>query len=147
LILGLVKGVIVGGAVGLGAYALGLSGAFHWITYGLVGALVGLLVGRPIWSHLLDKKSTAWVSILKAIFGFGIGAGIYALVAKVWGGMDIAFQGETRNVYDWQPLLGGAIGAVYGMFVEVDDAAPKEADAKAPAKKPAGPGTKGALKK
>src|SRR6187549_1156070 len=57
LLIGLVKGAVVGGAVGYGAYYLGLGGAFHWITYGVIGALVGLLCGRPFWSHLLDKSS------------------------------------------------------------------------------------------
>jgi len=129
LILGLIKGAVIGGGLGYGAYAADLGGGFHWVTYGLVGALVGLLVGRPVWSHLLDKKSTVWTALLKGIFGFGVGAGLYALVAKVWGGMDLDLMGETRNVYDWPFVLGGAIGALWGAFVEVDDA-PPPADAK-----------------
>jgi hypothetical protein len=135
LLLGLVKGAVVGAVVGLGAYALDLRGGFNWVTYGLVGVVVGLLVGRPIWSHLRDRSSTIVVSVLKAIVGFGIGAGLYALVAKVWGGFDLSFEGETRNVIDWQPLLGAVIGAVYGAWVELDDAPPKtQVDAEAPAK-------------
>lgn len=124
LFLGLVKGLVIGGGVGYGAYSLDLGGAFHWITYGLVGALVGLLCGRPFWSHLFDKSSTTWTAILKGIFGFGVGVGLYALVAKVWGGFDLAMMDETRLVQDWQFVLGGAIGALYGAFVEVDDAPP-----------------------
>lgn len=130
LILGLIKGTIVGGLVGLGAYVLGKSGAWHWITYGLVGFMVGLLVGRPIWSHLMDKSSTVVVSVLKGIVGYGFGVGLYAVIAKVWGGMDIDFAGNVRNLYDWQPVLGAAIGGLYGAWVEVDDA-PAKPDAKA----------------
>lgn len=122
LILGLVKGAVIGGAVGYGAYALDLRGGFHWLTYGAVGALVGLLVGRPFWSHIRDKGSTAWTAILKGIFGYGVGVGLYALVAKAWGGFDLSIAEESRNVIDWQFALGGAIGALYGAFVEVDDA-------------------------
>jgi len=121
LLIGMVKGLVVGGAIGYGAYALGLGGGFNWITYGLVGAMVGLLVGRPLWSLIMDKNGTTVVSMLKAIFGFGVGCGLYALVAKVWGGFDLQISGLTRNVYDWQPLLGAAIGGVYGGFVELDD--------------------------
>lgn len=136
LLLGLVKGVIIGAGVGYGAFALGLGGAFNWVTYGAVGALVGLLVGRPIWSHILDKRSTAVTSILKAAFGFGIGCGLYALIAKVWGGGGLqlaaisdALGAEPRDLIDWQFVTGGAIGALYGAFVEVDDApAPAEGE-------------------
>ena len=130
LILGLIKGTIVGGLVGLGAYVLGKQGAWHWVTYGLVGFMVGLLVGRPLWSHLLDKSSTVVVSVLKGIVGYGFGIGLYAVIAKVWGGMDIEFAGSMRNLYDWQPLMGAAIGGLYGAWVEVDDAPAKKGAAK-----------------
>ena len=124
LLLGLVKGLVIGAAVGYGAFALELDGGFHWLTYGMIGALVGLLVGRPIWSNILDKNATSWVSILKAVFGFGVGCGIFALVKEVWGGFDLELsflaEGE-RNLYDWQPVFGGALGALYGAFVELDD--------------------------
>ena len=137
LLIGLLKGAIVGAGVGYGAYYLGLGGAFHWITYGVIGALVGLLCGRPIWSHLLDKSSTTWTAILKGIFGFGIGVGLYAIVAKAWGGFELSMLDETRLVQDWPFALGGAIGALYGAFVEVDDKPPPGAD-----RKPDGPGSK-----
>lgn len=122
LILGLLKGAVIGGGLGYGAYAAGLGGGFNWVTYGLVGFVVGILVGRPIWSHLLDKSSTVWTPILKGVFGFGIGVGIYALVGKVWGTFDLSLMDQTRRAHDWPFVLGGAIGALYGAFVEVDDA-------------------------
>lgn len=128
LLIGLVKGAVIGGAVGYGAYTLGLGGAFHWITYGVIGAMVGLLCGRPLWSHLLDKSSTTWTAILKGIFGFGVGVGLYAIVAKAWGGFELSLMDETRLVQDWPFALGGAIGALYGAFVEVDDKPPPGAD-------------------
>ena len=126
LLLGLIKGAFVGGLVGVGAYALNLTGAFHWITYGFVGAVVGLLVGRPFWSHLFDKGSTIFVSVLKALVGFGVGVGVYAIVAKAWGGFSLDLAGEVRNVFDWQYIMGAAIGALYGAWVEIDDAPKKE---------------------
>jgi hypothetical protein len=137
LLLGLVKGAVIGAGIGYGAYSLGWGGGFHWVTYGLVGAFVGLLVGRPIWSHLLDKQSTAVTSLLKAIVGFGIGCGIYALVAKAWGAFDVTLAGETRKLYDWQYLFGGLLGGVYGAWVEVDDAPAKPSGGGPAAAKPA----------
>jgi hypothetical protein len=130
LLIGMVKGLVIGGAIGYGAYALGLGGGFNWVTYGAVGAMVGLLVGRPLWSLIMDKNGTTVVSMLKAIFGFGVGCGLYALVAKVWGGFNVELSGVTRNVYDWQPILGAAIGGVYGGFVELDDSVDDKAKKK-----------------
>jgi hypothetical protein len=136
LVLGLIKGTVIGGLLGLAAYQLGWTGGLHWLTYGLVGFMVGLLVGRPIWSHLIDKNSTVVVSVLKGIVGYGIGIGIYALVAKAWGGGgDFQLMGEgERVIYDWQPLFGAIVGAIYGAWVEVDDAPPAEPKAKTGAK-------------
>ena len=149
LILGMLKGLVLGAGIGYGAYTLGLGGAFHWITYGLVGAVVGLLVGRPLWSLIFDKNATTATGMLKAIFGFGVGVGLYALVAKVWGGFDLSLNGETHLVQDWQPIFGGLFGAIYGGFVELDDsvgdgksktaAAAKELPAAAPAPRKAAP--------
>ena len=123
LVIGLIKGLVIGGLVGLGAYKLGMTGGFHYLTYGLIGLLVGLLVGRPIWTHLSDKDSTVWVSVLKSIVGYLIGIGLFALIGKAIG-PDITLQGETRPMMDWQPLLGAIIGGIYGAWVEADDAAP-----------------------
>ncbi len=122
LLLGLLKGAVIGGALGYGAYAAGLDGIFNWVTYGLCGALVGVVAGRPIWALITDKNSTSWISVLKAVFGFGIACGIYALVAKVWGGFDLVLGQETRRVQDWQPIFGAAIGGFWGAFIEIDDA-------------------------
>lgn len=120
LLVGLVKGAVIGGAVGYGALALGNATGFSngWLTFGIVGMLVGLLVGRPLWSLIRDKSATTWVGALKAAFGFGVGCGLYAIIAKAWGPTF-----EIASVpAQWPPLMGGAIGAVYGAFVEIDDA-------------------------
>ena len=126
LIIGLVKGAVIGGALGYGAYAAGMDGGFNWLTYGVIGAFVGLLVGRPLWSHLADKHSTAVTSVIKAVFGYGMCVGLYALVAKVWGGFELsisALEDQPRNLYDWPFILGPVIGGLWGAWVEADDAA------------------------
>jgi hypothetical protein len=125
LVVGILKGAILGGALGYGAFMLeGATGFVSaWLTYGVIGALVGLVVGRPIWSLLRDKNATAWVSILKAAFGFGIGCGLYALVSRVLHPeLNVLIAGDRINLFQWPVTLGGAIGAVYGGFVELDDA-------------------------
>lgn len=126
LVLGLIKGIVIGGLVGLGAYKLGMTGGWHWLTYGLIGVFIGLLVGRPIWSIMRDKDATIWTVVMKGILGYMICIILYAIVAKAWGAFDItisSIQEEPRNLYDWQPLFGGILGALYGGFVEFDDAA------------------------
>jgi hypothetical protein len=123
LLIGILKGAVIGAALGYGAFALGdipvLSNP--WILFGLIGAFVGLFVGRPIWSLIRDKNATSVIAILKAAFGFGIGCGLYAIIAKAWGpSADIQVSGYP--IFYWSPTLGGAIGAVYGGFVALDDA-------------------------
>ena len=122
LVVGILKGAVIGGAVGYGADALAKATGFGspWLTFGVIGALVGLIAGRPIWALIRDKNATSWVSILKAAFGFGIGCGLYALVAKVW--HPAAIMVGEFDIFSWPVTLGGAIGAVYGGFVELDDA-------------------------
>jgi hypothetical protein len=142
LVVGILKGAVIGGAVGYGAFAMATATGFGspWLTYGAIGALVGLIAGRPIWSLIRDKNATSWVSILKAAFGFGVGCGLYAIIAKAWNPAALVVAGY--DVFTWPVTLGGAIGAVYGGFVELDDAIgddKKPAPGKpAPAKLPPG---------
>lgn len=146
LVVGILKGAVIGAAVGYGAFAMATATGFGspWLTYGVIGALVGLIAGRPIWSLIRDKNATTWVSILKAAFGFGVGCGLYAIIAKAWSPAALVVAGY--DVFTWPVTLGGAIGAVYGGFVELDDAigddkkpaSAKQAPAKAPAKLPPG---------
>ena len=122
LLLGLLKGGVIGGAIGYVAFALDLRGGTHWLSYGLVGAVVGLLVGKPVWAHLRAASGTVVTPILKSIVGYGIAVGLFAIVAKAWGGFDLEIADESRHIYDWQHIMGAAIGAIYGAFVELDDA-------------------------
>jgi hypothetical protein len=143
LLLGMAKGLVIGGALGYGAYAAGLDGGWNWLTYGVVGLLVGLLVGKPLWSLIMDKNSTTVVGALKAVFGFGVCVGLYAIVAKAWGPSGPSFSlldASVRPFWAWQPVMGGLAGAVYGGFVELDDslddnAAKKKQVAAGPQKK------------
>jgi hypothetical protein len=138
LLVGILKGAVIGGALGYGAYALGEVPVLTnpWVLYGLIGVIVGLFVGKPIWTLIRDQNATIWIAVLKGAFGFGIGCGLYALIAKV---IDPSLAISTiPNVFAWPPALGGAIGALYGGFVELDDAIGEDPSKKpAPARKPA----------
>ncbi|MGE0870136.1 MAG: hypothetical protein AB7P03_16345 [Kofleriaceae bacterium] len=122
LFIGILKGAILGAATGYGAHALHESTGFFngWLTYGVVGALIGLFVGRPFWALIRDKNATTVVAGLKAAFGFGVGCGLYALVAKLWR-PELHIAAYDGNLVAWPPVLGGLIGAVWGGFVELDD--------------------------
>ena len=136
LLVGLLKGAVIGGAVGYGAFALGDATGFSngWLTYGVVGMLVGLLVGRPLWSLIRDKSATTWVGVLKAAFGFGIGCGLYAIIAKAWGPSDdvlkIAGHGAYAETADagrtWTPVPNDLPGLDLHALV-VDPADPAHA--------------------
>jgi hypothetical protein len=136
LVVGILKGAIIGGALGYGAFALADATGFAnpWITYGAIGALVGVIAGRPIWSLIRDKNATAWISILKAAFGFALGCGLYWIISRAWNPSAILVA--DYNIFTWQVTLGGAIGAIYGGFVELDDAI---GDDKKPGAQPTAP--------
>ena len=63
--------------------------------------------------------------------GFGVGAGLYALGHKVLGDPMLSLAGQSRPLTGWTYLFGGLVGAIYGAWVEVDDAPAKPAAAKA----------------
>ena len=126
-LLGLIKGALIGGGIGYCLLKLGNpSGILVYLCCGIVGAVVGLLCGRAPW-----HAETIWTPILKVIFGFGIGAGLYALGHRFAPGMSLTIQGFTEPT----SLRSGAtlapiIGMLYGLFVEVDDGASNAAAGK-----------------
>jgi len=140
LLVGLLKGAVIGGAVGYGAFQLSEATGFDngWLTNGLVGALVGLIAGKALWTLLRDKNATIWVAVLKGLFGFGVGCGLYALLSKVF---NLNFELVAGHKASWQPFVGGLIGAIYGGFVEFDDSIGDDAAAAAQAKKQQLPGS------
>jgi hypothetical protein len=140
LILGLLKGGVVGAALGALALKLGVTGGFFAaFTYAIVGGIAGIVCGRPPW-----RQDTSWTSLLKGIFGLAVGIGLYFLAHKLLGNTHVAFAAKlganpASPIVDIPVLLGPAIGAVWGALVELDDAGSgdKKAAAKnAPAKKP-----------
>src|SRR5262245_9581659 len=86
LVFGLLKGAVVGGALGWAAFKLGVTaGAAAVITYAIIGGVVGMLCGKPPW-----RQDTFWTSALKGIGGLIVGGLLYWGGSKLFGGLHIA---------------------------------------------------------
>jgi hypothetical protein len=129
ILLGALKGGVVGAGIGYLASSGGVaSGPLALLVYAVIGALVGVVCGRPFWRH-----ETIFTPLLKALFGVGVGVGLYFLSRKLLGGLHVpiaAIPGSTDHPVSEVPaMIGTAVGALYGMFVELDDAGGKGKDA------------------
>jgi hypothetical protein len=124
VLLGLVKGGIVGAVVGFAASRVGFgAGATAWLVYGAVGFLVGIVCGKPPW-----RQETIWTSVVKGVIGLVVCMGLFWVARKVFGGMQAPAQllaslgvSEGQALVSVPALLGPVIGMLYGVFVEVDD--------------------------
>jgi hypothetical protein len=134
VILGLLKGGLVGAAVGMGALKLGIAGGvLAVVAYALIGGLTGIVAGRPPW-----RQETIWTTALKGIFGALVGGGLYWAARKVLGGAHLAAVTRLglpdRPLVELPALLGPLVGAVWGIFVEIDDSIGAKPAAKSAAK-------------
>jgi len=129
LVLGLLKGGVVGGALGFAAFKLGVAGgAPAFVTYAIIGALVGMICGKPPW-----KQDTFWTSALKGIFGLVVGALLYWGGSKLLGGVHVPLPAglgapPDRSFAELPILLGPLVGALWGAFIDVDDGSSAAAD-------------------
>jgi hypothetical protein len=131
VLLGLLKGGLVGAAVGFGAWKAGIAGGpAAYLVYGVVGLLVGIVCGRAIW-----RQETLVTPALKGVFGFLVGMGLYWVVGKTIGGLRLPFTAQLglpdHPLAGLPMLLAPVVGIVYGVFVEVDDGERKGAAAAA----------------
>ena len=114
VVLGLIKGLVVGGGVGYALLALDLgeSGPLAYLACGLVGALVGVICGRAPW-----RSETIWTPVVKAIVGSIIGVGLCAVGSHFLPEFAFpAIQGKKIGTHD-ASFLAVAIGVLYGIFV------------------------------
>ena len=133
LLLGMLKGLVVGGVIGLGVAKLGFAAPGALVAYlaaALTGVVIGLVAGKPIWAK--DAKIEAG---MKAAVGALLGAGLM-YVARRWltvpipislgdlGGANLAL-GEVEGA---RGTLGGlavtslaVIAMVLGGFYEADN--------------------------
>lgn len=123
LVIGLIKGLVVGGAIGAG-FTYGL----HWSapSGGLLGFLLamgaagttGVFAGKPPW------QQGAWVeALLKGLVGVGVGALAYWLGSTYAAGPDLPLPGvaEAAPWTSLPVLFLPAIAGVYGSLVELDN--------------------------
>ena len=138
VVLGVLKGAIVGAAVGYLAWKAGVtSGVAAYLAYGLIGGLAGIVAGRPPW-----RQETLWTTWLKGLFGFGIGLLLNWAAHKFLGGVHVSFAAALgappdRAAVDVPFLLGPLVGALPGIFFEVDDSVGAKPQAQAPKVEPA----------
>ena len=120
VILGFLKGLIVGGGIGFALLRLGWNNSLAaYAGCALVGALVGVVCGRPPW-----RTETIWTPVVKMIVGGLVGAGACWAGLKLPGIKLAAFPGMDISLNS-AGVLSTAIGVLYGIFVEVDDGAPR----------------------
>jgi hypothetical protein len=117
VLFGLLKGLVIGGGAGYLLLHLGWTGSVGaYLGCAVVGALVGLLCGRLPW-----KSETIWTPVVKMIVGSLIGSGLCALGRRFIPAMPLpAIEGVSLTT-DTGPFLAVVVGALYGIFVEVDD--------------------------
>src|SRR5262245_56901933 len=117
VVIGLIKGAVVGAAVGYGAIRLGWqTGLPAYLACAIVGALVGLVAGRPPWS-----TETVWTPIIKMIVGALVGAGLAAVAFHFLPNPTFAVADLGSFPLHSAPLLAPLVGVLYGIFVELDD--------------------------
>ena len=132
VILGLIKGAVVGGAIGYGLLQLGwTSGVLAYLACAVVGAIVGVVAGRAPW-----RAETIWTPVVKAIVGAGIGVGLCAIGFKLLPDPTFHVNGLGDLELHSGPVLAPLIGVLYGIFAEVDDGGKTPAPAAGAKKNP-----------
>lgn len=119
LLLGLLKGIVIGGAFGALVHFVfampQLVGWANWLLYPIVGAVAGALSGRAPW------KPGAWIAgVLKAIFGLAVGAGLFALGRMINFSVPLV-GGGTANLAHAPLFFAPMLATVYATLVELDD--------------------------
>ena len=143
--LGLLKGLIIGGALGaalhfgLGWATIGGSVLFGYLLAMATGATAGVLAGKPPW------KQAAWIEgVLKAVFGLGFGALAFWVSSKYLAfGLPGVLPGlEAGTPWPESTLaLTAVVGTLFGSLVELDntgDDSPSEAKKSGPKVRVAG---------
>jgi hypothetical protein len=126
LLLGIIKGGLIGAGIGFAATRLGIGGPLSYAVYAAVGFVVGLVCGKAIW-----RQETLWTPALKGLFGAALTTGLYFGATKLLGGFKPAFTAQlgapNQALVDVPLALAPLLGIVYGIFVEVDDGEKKSA--------------------
>jgi hypothetical protein len=114
LLVGLVKGLVVGGLLGFAVAKLGFVAPGAVIAYlaaAAAGALVGLVAGKPIWAK--EAKIEAG---MKAVVGALLGAGLMFAIRK-WLGFPLPTDLGALSAPNLSLLESGARGTIGGLAV------------------------------
>lgn len=120
LLIGLVKGVLVGGLIGLVLVkGLGMAAMGAWVAYllaVLVGVLSGLVAGKPIWAQGARIEAG-----LKAVAGALLGAGLMYAVRR-WLGLHLDLGQFGQGSVGQLPIVSlPLIAAALSMLYELDN--------------------------
>jgi hypothetical protein len=128
LLIGLVKGLIVGSLLGYGLVKLNMAMPIAIVAYlaaAVTGVVIGLVAGKPIWAK--DAKIEAG---MKAAVGALLGLGLMA-AARQWLMVPLPFslgplapEGATVGGFAMTSLAG--IAGLLGGFYDADNDAPDE---------------------
>jgi hypothetical protein len=136
LIVGILKGLVVGGLVGFGLFKLGFFVLPAWLAYiaaAITGILIGLIAGKPIWAK--DAKIEAG---MKAVVGALLGAGLM-FAARKWLTMplpttllsQIGVHTKTDVTLGLFPITSLAVlAALLGGFYDADNTPAPEGETK-----------------
>ena len=130
LLIGILKGVTVGSAVAaalyFGLHQGSLEGLLAYVLYGAVGALTGVVAGKPLW------KQGAWIeALLRGVFGIAVGCGLYALASSFLPVAAIPLpaglfprlgDAEVPRLLFQQPLaMAPLLATLYASLIELDN--------------------------
>jgi hypothetical protein len=128
LLIGIVKGLLVGGLLGFGLVKLGMAvpgAVFAYLAAALTGVLTGLIAGKPIWAK--DAKIEAGMkAFVGALLGFGLMAAarqwlLVALPFDLTGVLQLAKDTPQLTLGGFAMTSLAGIAALLGGFYEADN--------------------------
>jgi hypothetical protein len=134
LLFGLVKGLVVGGLLGLGLVQLGMGTPGALVAYlgaAAAGVIVGLVAGKPIWAE--GGRIEAG---LKAGVGALLAMGLMWLSRSFLAGVGLGFAGLSSAALGTYAVTSlGLVAAVLGGFYDADNTPTVEGEDAASGKK------------
>lgn len=118
LLIGIMKGLALGGLVGFALANMGFAAPGAPVAYlaaAVTGALVGLIAGKPIWASLNDSQARIEVG-LKAVFGALLAMGLMWLT-RSFVGIGIPFDLGAVAVANPSLQETAAHGTVGGLAI------------------------------
>lgn len=131
LLMGLVKGVLVGGLLGVVLVkGLGIATMGVWLAYGLAvitGVLSGLVAGKPIWA-----KGARIEASLKAVVGALLGAGAMYVIQR-WLGVHLDLGQFGQGSVGQLPIVSlPLVATALSLLYEIDNTGGDEDESEAP---------------